>query len=285
MNKWLGLLRVQQWYKNVVVFLALFFTKNLFNVPLLIETVLGFAALCLTSSAYYVINDVHDAKKDRLHPEKKNRSIASGEVSVKAALALSAILLVSATAFSYAINPLFAFFPMVLYLVNIAYTLYFRDIPIVDVHVISVNFLLKAVAGAVLIKVPPSVWLIASVYFIALFLAAAKRLGDLAFLGDDAAKFKSVYGVYTKELLEKMILIIVSVLLFTYIMYTFKAHEKPYLMLTIPFATFMVFRFLYLVSVNHESIRRVEYVFRDRQILMCLIFWIISSYIILGFVL
>ena len=147
------------------------------------------------------------------------------------------------------------------------------------------NFLLKAVAGAVLINVPASAWLITAVYFIALFLAVSMRLGELLLLGDDAVSFKEVYRVYTRELLEKMILVIVSVLLFTYIMYTFNAHDKPYMMLTIPFATFIVFRFLYFVSINHKAVRKVEYIFLDRQILACFALWIIASFLILRFLL
>jgi 4-hydroxybenzoate polyprenyltransferase len=285
MKKWFTLLRVHQWYKSSVVFLAIFFTNNLLNIPLLLKTVLGFASLCMVSSAYYIINDLRDAGEDRRHPEKKKRPIASGEISAKTASILSVILFASSVLLACYLKPVFAIFPVALLFINVFYTYYLRNIALVDVHVISLNFLVKAVAGAVLIDVPASAWLITTVYFIALLLAVAKRLGDLTLLGENAVKFKAVYTVYTKELLEKMITVIISVLLFTYIIYTFNAHEKPYLMLTIPFATFMTFRYLYFISINHEAIRKLEYVFRDKQMLSCLILWIISSFVILKFVL
>ncbi|MFH1789423.1 MAG: decaprenyl-phosphate phosphoribosyltransferase [Candidatus Altiarchaeota archaeon] len=285
MKDTIALMRLPQWYKNIVVFLALFFTNNMFNMPLLSKTILGFISLCFVSSAYYIVNDIHDAPQDRKHPEKKNRPIASGKISVPAAWTLSITLFAVSLASAYQLKPVFALFPAALYLINILYSYSLRKIALVDVHVISLNFLLKATAGAVLIDVPASVWLIASVYFIALFLAVSKRLGELMLLGDEAPKFKQVYEVYTRELLERMMLIIVSILLFTYIMYTFKAHEKPYMMLTIPFASFMIFRYMYFISVNHEAVRRAEYIFRDKQMLACFALWITTSFVILKFVL
>jgi 4-hydroxybenzoate polyprenyltransferase len=285
MNKWLTLLRVHQWYKSSVVFLALFFTNNLLNAPLLVKTVLGFASFCMVSSAYYIINDIHDAKEDRKHPEKKRRPIASGAISQTQAFLASMLLLVVSILLAYRLKPIFSVFPVTLYIVNLLYTFSLRNIPFVDVHVISLNFILKAVAGAILIDVPASAWLITAVYFIALFLAVSKRLGELMVLGENAVSFKKVYEVYTRDLLERLILVIVSVLLFTYIMYTFKAHEKPYLMLTIPFATFMIFRYMYFLSINHKAVSKVEYILLDRQILACFVLWIISSFLILQFML
>ena len=271
MINWLQLFRVQQWYKSLVIFLALFYTYNLFNIPLLVKTILGYASFCMVSSAYYILNDLHDARADRAHPEKKRRPIASGELSKSMAIFISIVLFACSTVLAFLLNPIFGLFPVMLYILNILHTYWLRNVVFVDVHVISLNFLLKAVAGAVLIKVPASVWLIASVYFIALFLAVSKRLGELNILGENASKFKVVYNVYTSELLERMILVLVSVLLFTYIMYSFTAHERPYMMLTIPFASFMVFRYLYFISINHEAVRKVEFLFLDRQMVSCFI--------------
>ncbi|MFH1835379.1 MAG: decaprenyl-phosphate phosphoribosyltransferase [Methanobacteriota archaeon] len=279
------LLRPHQWYKSIVIFLALFFTNNLFNLPLLINTVFGFVSFCMVSSAYYIINDIHDAEEDRKHPEKRKRPIASGEITANKALILSFGLFLASLTLAYALKPFFALFPVILYVLNILYTYYFRNIPLVDIHVISLNFILKAVAGAILIEVPASVWLIVAIYFIALFLAVSKRYGELLLLGDRAIEFKGVYEVYSETLLKNMILVVISVLLFTYIMYTFTAHESPYLMLTIPFATFMVFRYMYFISIGHKAVRKVQYIFTDGQMLVCFTLWIISSFLILKYVL
>ena len=111
MNKWFTLLRVQQWYKSSVVFLALFFTNNLLNTPLLVKTILGFASFCMVSSAYYIINDIHDARQDRKHPEKRKRPIASGAVSPTQAFLASMLLLAASITLAYTLKPVFAVFP------------------------------------------------------------------------------------------------------------------------------------------------------------------------------
>ena len=115
MNKYLKLLRVRQWYKNIVIFLALFFTDNLLDPHMLYLTILGFISLCFTSSSYYILNDIKDAKKDRLHPEKKLRPIASREISVKTGVAISMILIFCAISLAYALSVNFLLFPLLLF--------------------------------------------------------------------------------------------------------------------------------------------------------------------------
>jgi len=281
MNRFISLLRIQQWYKNLVVYLALFFTNNTLDPTLFIKTTLGFLSLSLISSSYYIINDIRDREEDRLHPEKKNRVIASGEVGAGTGYLVSTILFFTSLILAYNLKPLFALFPLVLFISSNLYTFHLKNIAIVDIHVIALNFLLRAVSGAVLIRVPTSPWLITTVFFMAMFLGVAKRKAELAVLGSDAPKHRSVYLIYNERLLSKLLIIIVSALLFTYSIYTFMAHEKPYMMITIPFATFLIFRYLYFVSVDHEIARKTEYVFRDRQMLLGLIMWVITSFLVM----
>ena len=216
MNKYLRLLRIQQWYKNLVIFLALFFTNNLSNVELLINTILGFIALCLVSSSYYILNDIRDVDDDKKHPEKKNRPIASGKIGIGTAVIISALLLVLSLLIAYSLSIKFAVFPIILFLLSIAYNVRLKEIAIIDVHMIALNFLLKEISGAVLIEVPASSWLVITIFFMALLLGVSKRLSDMQLLGEDAIKHKKVYGVYNKKLLEMLVVVISSILLFAY---------------------------------------------------------------------
>jgi len=282
MNKYVRLLRVPQWYKNLVVFLALFYTKNLFTVPMLSKSVLGFVSLCLISSSYYILNDIHDRQEDKKHPEKKTRPIASGEIDVKTGFFISIILFSASMMLGYTLRPLFALYAIGLFVSSNLYTVWLKHIPFVDIHVISVNFLLRAIAGAVVINVPASPWLIATIFFMALFLAIAKRKGDFLVLDEKAIEHKKVYRVYNLKLLDDLLVFTTALLLFTYILYTFMAYESKLLMATIPFASIILMRYLYLVEDGHIIARKTQYFFKDKQLTVTLILWIISSYAILS---
>ncbi|MBM3309805.1 MAG: hypothetical protein FJY77_06060 [Candidatus Altiarchaeales archaeon] len=285
MRSIIKLLRVQQWYKNLVIFLALFFTKNLFNPELLLMTILGFVSLCLISSSYYIINDIFDLSEDKEHPEKRKRPIASGRISVRVGLAVSVILAVLSIAIAYKLSPKFMLFPIALWVSSMLYNIWFRHMAMIDIHIIALNFLIRAVSGAVLINVYTSPWLITTVFFMSLFLAVGKRKADLGMLGQEVMKHRKVYSIYNQKLLDMMILVITAVLLLNYSLYTFFVHQEPYpyMMVTIPAVSFMVFRYLYLISINHEAARKTHYVFYDKQMLAGLILWLITSFIAMYF--
>ena len=281
MNEFIHLMRINQWYKNLVVFLALFFTKNLFNPELLVNSVLAFISLSFMSSSYYILNDIKDKESDRNHPEKKNRPIASGAVSVRQGQLLSALLFVFSSIIAYNISIYFLIFPLLLFLFTQTYTMFLKDIAFVDIHLIALNYLVRAISGAVVINVPASPWLIMTVFFLALLLGIGKRRSELSILGDDAVKFKKVYSVYTPQVVDMLLVVISSILLFAYSLYTFSVHEEGYMMLTIPFPSFIIFRYLHLASVNHEITRKAEHIFFDTQILVSFSFWVITSFLVI----
>lgn len=165
---------------------------------------------------------------------------------------------------------------------SIVYTLRLKDIAIIDIHMIALNFLLKAISGAVLINVPASSWLVITIFFMALLLGVSKRLADMQLLGEDAVKHKGVYRVYNKKLLEMLVVIISAILLFAYGLYASTVHGSLYAVVTLPFASFMIFRYLYFVSINHEAARKTQLIFKDGQILIAFILWIITSYVIMN---
>ncbi|MFC2162825.1 UbiA prenyltransferase family protein [Candidatus Altiarchaeota archaeon] len=281
MMKYLKLLRIHQWYKNLVVFLALFFTRNIFDPSLVATTVLAFCCLCLTSSSYYILNDIKDAKADKSHPEKKKRPIPSGKVSVNEARVISGILLVASLIIAGSISVYFLAFPILLFLSAQLYNIRLKDIAILDIHMIALNFLIRAVSGAVAINVKASSWLIMTVFFLALLLGIGKRRSELGLLGDHAVKFKVVYEVYSRDLLDKMLIMVASILLFAYSLYTFFVHQDGYMMLTIPFASFIIFRYIHLASVDHKIARKTEYIFTDPQILVAFMLWVLTSFTVL----
>ncbi len=284
MNKYLRLLRVSQWYKNLVVYLALFFTSNVLNLPLLFKTTLGFLVLCMTSSSYHILNDIRDVEEDRKHPEKKTRPIASREVSKNSALSVSIILLAAALVVSYVIEPVFFVFVLLLFSASIAYNIRLKEIAFLDIHMIALNFLIKAVSGAFLINVAVSPWLITTVFFMALLLGIGKRRADLHLLGKDALAHKKVYSVYTEALLDKMLLIVATSLLFTYSLYTFMVHQNqtiPYMMFTIPFGSFMIFRYLYLVEEDPIAARKTQYIFKDKHMTIMFLLWVLTSFVVM----
>jgi 4-hydroxybenzoate polyprenyltransferase len=281
MLDWIRLLRAQQYYKNLVIFLALFFTKNLFNADLFLITLLGFASLCFISSSYYIINDILDISEDKEHPEKRKRPIASGRIRPIYAALASFFLMALSVVIAYTLSWQFMLFVVALFFSSMLYNLWFKDIAIIDIHFISINFVIRAVSGAVLIGVYTSPWLIVAVFFMALFLAVGKRKSDLSVLSKEAIRHKKVYEVYNEKLLDMMLVVITGVLLFTYSMYTFLVHQVPYpyMMLTIPFASFLIFRYLYFISINHEIARKTHKLFMDRQMLSGFILWISASFI------
>jgi 4-hydroxybenzoate polyprenyltransferase len=281
MDRYFQLLRTRQWYKNLVVFLALFFTKNIFNLGLLYRSCLAFVSLCFMSSSYYILNDIKDAEADRMHPEKKNRPIASGRVSVREGFIVSILLFCASSVIAYNLSSGFLIFPLMLFMSSLAYNLYLKNIAIVDIHMIAVNFLIRAVSGAVVIDVRASPWLVTTVFFLALLLGVGKRRSELILLGEDAVKFKDVYSVYTLPLLDLLLVSVSSILLFAYSLYTFFVHQGGYMMLTIPFASFIVFRYMYFATVNHRIMGKTEYIFSDPQILLGFILWVLTSFYVL----
>ncbi len=279
MRTFLRLLRAEQWYKNFVIFLPLFFAGKFLEPSLAAATLLGFVVLCLTSSSSYILNDVHDRDKDRRHPEKKTRPIAAGRVSPKTAGAIAAILLAVSLATGMVLSPRFAIFPVALFLSTLAYTFYLKSKALIDVHVIAVNYLLRSVSGAVLIDVPVTPWLILSVFFLALFLALGKRRSELALLGEDAAESRVSFSVYTKDLLDHYIVVVMATLLFSYSLYTFFAYDDNYYMMaTIPFASFMLFRYTHLIFSGDPVARKTHYVFADHHMMVAFVLWLVTSF-------
>jgi len=278
---YLRILRPAQWYKNLLVFLGIVFAKEFLVFSLYPILLLGFFLLCLLSGANYIINDIVDFENDRKHPEKRNRPIASGRVSKGKASVFAVVLVLTSLGISYHIHFGFFIFAVGFFVLTQFYTFFLKHVIFADVTTISINFVLRAVAGAVLINVYVSPWLIVCTFFFALFLALCKRSGDIALLKDEAKNTRKVLRYYTKELINISVATSAATLLLSYAMYSFLAAEGYLMMLTIPVVTFLVFRYLYL-SISHPKIvRHPEKIFKDKQAVAGMAVWILMVFLIL----
>lgn len=282
------LFRPQQYYKNLLIFFGIFFSRNMFRIDLWIPILLGFIALCLVSSLNYIINDFRDREKDRHHPEKSHRPFPSGRISTSEAIILMILLVILINIIIFAI-PLTtdeivlteadviipsktAFFLVLggLFITSQVYSLFLKQVVFADIVTISVNYVWRAIAGAVLISVSVSPWLIVLCFITAMMLSLAKRKGDLALLGSDASKHKVVFQYYTPELLNQSLATITAIEILAIFIYLIERHEKEtvFIVVALPAITFVVFRFLYLVSLNSVAGRKAEKIFLDFQILI-----------------
>ena len=264
-------MRPWQWYKNLVIFIPTVFASQLFNLNLWPITLAGFVFLCLISSVSYILNDITDLKKDRAHPDKRRRPIASNQVSVKQALIFAVILGLILICWATLMPLYFSFAAAVLFSSNLLYSLYFKNVMIIDIHIIALNFIVRTLAGAFLINAYPSVWLLIIIFLLAIFWAVGKRRFELSKFNGYA---KKRHLRYTPKFLESLANISAAMLLIAYILYTSIAHQGK-LMLTIPIATFMVFRYLYFIQTDNMIVQKSERLFLDKQMMMALIIWFI----------
>ena len=302
-------MRPRQWSKNAILFLPLLFTIRQYWQPFTPEmwrffalTAPAFIAYCLLSGVVYIINDLVDVEKDRAHPTKRLRPIASGKLDRGTAVTAMLIILVIALAASVLLDlasqalpypsgaPVLPVqFPFTLVgitylLLQVAYSFYLKQIVILDVFGIAGGFLLRAVAGAVVIQVPISAWLYVVTILGALFIGFSKRRNELVLLEDAAPDHRAILKEYTPELLDEMISVTTASTVIAYSLYTFTAENLPKnhtMMASIPFVLYGVFRYLYLVHVKNEGGSPEELLLRDRPLLASIGLWAVSVVAIL----
>jgi 4-hydroxybenzoate polyprenyltransferase len=276
------IIRPKQWYKNIVIGAAIFFSKNITNADMLIAVVIGFFSLCMISSSSYVINDIVDAQADKNHDQKKHRPIPSGRLNPKIAIFLSILMLCLGLYLATLVNNAFLGIAAFLFGLISAYNFFIKNIAFADISLLSANFMVRAIAGAFAINVAPSPWLVLGTYLLALFLAIAKRKSDLQILGENAKKYKKVFEVYTKEFLEQSLLTVMGLLFITYCLYSFLSsavHSVVLVMSTIPVVSFLIFRYYNFAISNHNMARRAEEIFTDKQMALGMLLWIMLFFI------
>jgi len=280
-------MRPRQWTKNVFIFAALVFDKQLFIVDSFLRTLAGFALFCLISSCVYIFNDLADVEADRQHPEKKNRPIASGKLPVSAAWTAGIVFIILTLGLAYLLAPTFAGVVAGYFLLNLAYSNYLKHIPILDVLIISIGFVLRVGAGVTLIAVERfSPWLYIVMFLLSLFLGFGKRRAELALLAHGAGSHRKVLDGYTLPLLDQYIMIVSGTTIVAYSLYTFSAPNVPEnhsMMLTIPFLVYAIFRYLYLIEVEHAGGTPEEVLLSDRPFQISMLLWAVTVIIIFYF--
>ncbi len=277
------LIRPWQWYKNVVVFLAIVFVGQLTSIASLTAVILTAIAFCLISSSNYVINDILDAKKDKLNPEKKSRPIASGNISILTAVFIAIILLVAGLGIALYTGIAAALCGLGLFVLTTIYSIWLKHEPIADILAISINFVLRALAGAFAISVEISPWLVTGTFFLALFLATAKRHSEVAFLKESAKEHRQSLNFYTPQITLSLMNISTTLVIVTYALSSFLGtHQR--VIWTMPFFLYGIFRYNALVTQGSPIGRKTHKIITDKRMLITGILWVITTiYAIYGF--
>jgi 4-hydroxybenzoate polyprenyltransferase len=278
-------LRPKQWTKNGFIFAALIFDIKLFQTEPFIKTVYGFILLCLISGTVYIINDLVDIDRDRHHPTKKNRPIASGQVPYGVALATAVILSAVCLFLCFWLDTFFAIIVTAYWLLQIAYSLVLKNIVVVDVLTVAGGFVLRVAAGVVLVQAERfSPWLYVFTVLLALFLVLGKRRQELVLLKDHAVNTRSILNEYNLPFLDEMMAIVTAGTVMTYAFYTFSAPNLPdnhLMMLTIPFVLYGIFRYLYVIHVQGNGGAPDEVLLVDRPLQISIALFTLTAVAIL----
>lgn len=273
-------LRPRQWIKNLFVFAALIFAVKFTDIKSIENSLAAFALFCLTSSGIYLLNDVIDYHRDREHPLKKNRPIAAGYLSRPAAVLISVILIIISVILSVIISYLLSLVLVSYIILNLFYSLYLKEIIILDIISIALGFVLRVIAGAVAIGVIFSPWLLLCTFFLTLFLAIGKRKNELFCLEKAAAR--GVLSQYSLDLLNQMNMVILPSTLITYTLYTFNTWQSQWLILTVPVVLYGLLRYLYIINQKKISDDGpTNDLLLDRPLQLTVLVWVILVIVIL----
>jgi 4-hydroxybenzoate polyprenyltransferase len=280
----LASLRPRQWVKNLFVFAGLVFAQKLFT-PLLLPAIGAFVLFCALSGAIYLFNDVADRERDRLHPSKRRRPVASGLLPLPVALGVGAALMAGSLLLAFWLAPAFGAVALAYGGLLMAYSAGLKRVVIVDVLVVAVGFVLRAIAGAVAIDVEISGWLLICTILLALFLALGKRRHEYLTLDDDAVRHRPILAEYSTGLLDQMIAVVTASTVTAYALYTMspetvaKFHTR-WLPATLPFVLYGIFRYLYLLYRRQLGGNPSELFLNDRALLLNTLLWLLTVLVI-----
>lgn len=280
-------MRPKQWTKNIFVLAALVFDAKLFVPEYLVKSLLAFGLFCAISSAVYLINDLSDMERDRQHPTKRNRPLASGQLAPGLAVLTAVLLVAVSIPAAYLLDPLFAAI-LSLYLITMTlYSFWLKNLVIIDVLTVAAGFVLRVAGGVVVVKTARfSPWLYLCMVLLALFIAISKRRHELVLLNENANEHRSIFNEYSLPLLDDMIRMVTACTAMAYSLYTFSAAGLPpnhAMMLTIPFVLYGLFRYMYLVHIKGEGGEPEDLLLKDRPLLLSVVLWGLAVIVILYF--
>ena len=274
---YLRLIRPKQWTKNGFVLAGVVFAGKALSVASVASALLAFVAFCALSGAVYAANDVLDVEEDRKHPLKRRRPVASGEISPLAALAFATVLGAAGLALGFFVSPGVGFAGLAYLALQVVYTTTLKHTAILDVMSISAGFVIRALAGVAAVGSPISPWLIVCTGLLTLFLGFSKRRHELASLGEGATIHRRNLADYSVPLLDEMMNIMMSATIIAYTLYTFTVYEREdeiFMMASIPFVIYGVFRYMLLVHRNGGG-NPDTLLLADRPLQITLLLWLV----------
>lgn len=277
----LNLIRVKQWVKNLFLFLPVFFAQKILEPDYLFPTIAGFFAYSFIASCIYIINDYFDREKDRLHPKKKYRPLAAKTISVPIAFTVFGILLILGFTVAFFLSKAFLLLLVFYAVMNLAYSYQLKHIPILDVSIVSVGFVLRVLAGSLINEIVLSVWILVMTFLLALFIALAKRRDDMIiYLESNQQMRKSIDG-YNLEFLNTAMSIMASVTIVAYLMYSISDEVisrlgTENLYFSVVFVIIGIMRYLQIALVEKDSGSPTELLLKDRFLQIVSLLWVLS---------
>ena len=286
MKDYIKLIRPKDWAKNLFMFVPVFFAEKIFDLSTVLPVLAGFACFSFVASSIYIINDYRDIEDDKKHPKKCTRPLASGAVSKTAGIIICIILFVAGLTAAFFIRDKFLFILGIYFLLNIGYSFGLKNIPILDIIIIAIGFVLRVKAGAVIARIGLSEWLTIMVFLLALFMAIAKRRDDVLIKLSSGTDMRKAVKGYNLDFINTAISLICAIIIVSYFMYTMSPEitlrlKTTRLYYTCLFVLAGVFRYLQLIFVQQNSQSPTKILYKDRFIQLTILLWIVSFYIIL----
>ena len=285
-SKIISLLRIRQYFKNLFIFAPLFFGRELFNMDMLIRTFIVFIAFSVTASSAYIFNDYHDVEEDRKHPVKRNRPLASGDISKKTALGVMIICLTTGFVITGFLDTSLLKWLLIYLILNALYTLRLKHVSILDVFTIATGFVIRLFVGSGVTGIRLSMWIVLMTFLLALFIALAKRRDDVLNYLKTGEKSRRIVDGYNLEMLNTLMAIMASITLVSYIMYTTspevlgKFHSDK-LYLTVAFVLLGIMRYFQISLVEKRSGSPTDVLIQDKFIQFSIIGWIVTFWAVI----
>ncbi len=287
-------LRPHQWIKNGLVFLPFVFSvkvawspSNFDQVPdMLLKLALLFVAFCALASATYLLNDMMDRHADRDHPVKRNRPIASGQVGIPTAVAFMAVLTVGGLLVMVWVDTVLGAIGLLYLAINVAYSLGMKQVVLIDLLAVASGYVIRATAGAMAIDVAASPWLYVTTGAGALFIVLGRRYAEVRLAGDAAAQQRPVLSKYGNPFINQLLILSATAAWLSYTLYTVEAANLPdnnTMLLTLPFVTFGLFRYLYLLNTSEQAEAPEQLIVRDLPLMLSIFCWVAGSGLVLWF--
>lgn len=279
---YIKLMRPKQYIKNLFVVAALIFSNKILDVNAVFQTIIAFISFCLISSAVYVLNDIVDIEKDKLHPKKCKRPLASGVINKSNAIILLIILVVASISISLTVKTGLAFILIIYLFNNLLYSFKIKNIVLLDVFSIAFGFILRVCAGSIAIGVTLSNWIILCTFFLSLYLGLGKRKKEIATLKDNAGEHRKILKEYNDEIINQMMTVVLSSTIVCYALYSTSNKSNPNMIFTTIFVVYGILRYNYVITTSDEG-NPTDVVLKDTSLQISVLVWALSCLLIIIF--